>query len=96
MISSNELGSGKGLYITHRFFDEKKDFWIGKKICILLSGELNTLWVGTWNNWAILVLEMKFNLSRTQKCSSQHSGPHETLTGLEKADFHLLSIRKDF
>jgi len=42
VFSSDWLVHGKGICITHRWFEEEAEFWIGKKICILLSGDTKT------------------------------------------------------
>lgn len=93
MISRDGFVHGKGPYTTHKWFDEEEEFWIGKKIHNLLSGETKTSWVRMQNNWAIVALEMKFHLSRTQKYNSQQSSPHGALTDLDRADFHPVPIR---
>lgn len=61
---------------------------IGKKIHNLLSDETEISWVRTWNNSAILAPEMKFHLSKTQQSSL-----HKALAGLDRTDFHPLSVR---
>lgn len=52
-----------------------------------------TSWVKTWDNWTILVLVMKFNLSRSHKHNSLQTCSHKALTVRDRSDFHPVFIR---